>query len=68
MVFDCWKWFNKNGLIDVFSNLYIVLKIYLTIPSLNFSGKRAFSKFYSQEQEQNNYKPRHFNSTNDISI
>lgn len=27
---DLWKWFNKNKLIDVFPNLYIALKIYLT--------------------------------------
>jgi len=43
-IIDLWKWFNKNELIDVFPNLYIVLKIYLTIPSSKCSAKRAFSK------------------------
>jgi hypothetical protein len=41
---DLWKWFHKNELIDVFPNLYIALKIYLTIPSSNCSAERAFSK------------------------
>lgn len=29
-LFDPWKWFDKNVLIDVFPNLYIALKSYYT--------------------------------------
>lgn len=43
-ILDLWKWFNENELINVFPNLYIALKIYLTIPSSNCSAERAFSK------------------------
>lgn len=41
---ELWSWFNKNNLIDVFLDLYIAFKIYLTVPSSNCSAERAFSK------------------------
>lgn len=43
-IFNIWIQFNEKSLIDVFPNLYTTLKIYLTIPSTNYSAERAFSK------------------------
>lgn len=41
---DLWKLFNEKNLIVSFSNLYITIKIDLTIPIANCSAEKAFSK------------------------
>lgn len=42
--FSLFKWFYEKSQQEVFPNILIALKLYLTIPVTNCSAERAFSK------------------------
>jgi len=58
--FKLLKWFYDKSLQDVFPNILIALRLYLTIPVANCSAERAFSKLtriknkYRTSQTQDN--------------
>lgn len=59
-VFSLLKWFYEKSLQEVFPNILIALRLYLTIPVANCSAERAFSKLtriknkYRTSQTQEN--------------